>query len=340
MTLPALKPCTYRKAQVGFLVCTIAELDGGDTSKYVSAEVCGACSIPEKLAQANCEHFQAGTRVFRVKVYGGEMYKLDDARQDCSVLSFKTVEEMDAVCGPNCPSQFPIHRNVSGDEPVLISALPETPTERDIRQAVLLALHEYNGRHTERYGFFDVTPEFLARSLNLQPRDIYRVLGPMAEADEVRTIKDTRAIHPEYVTITAKGIEAITTEPLFDNRGIRMTSDNRIQIEKLSAGQVQLATGQGSNTATVHQGESRQALLDELTALQTQVKEADLPAETRQDALALIDIVFEEVQTPAPRKNRVEVSVRQLTRLLEAYPALTSLAAGLIQAAATLFAPQ
>lgn len=339
MTVPALKPCTYRKAQAGFLVCTIAEVAGERTSKYVSSETCKSCNIPEKLSHANCQHFQAGTEVIRLQSYGGgEIYQLADIRQECSVLSFQTVEEMDAVCGPNCPSQSPIHRNVSQDEPVTIADLPGAPTERDIRQAVLLALHEYNGRHTERYGCFDVTPDFLARSLNLQPKDIYRVLGPMAEADEVRTIKATRAVHPEYVTITAKGIEAITTEPLFENKGIRMTNDNRIQIQELKAGQIQLSTGQGSNTATVIQGEQVNPFMELLTNLKKQVETTELSAETRQDALGLIDIVFEEVQAPAPRQNRVETSLRQLTRLLEKHPALTSLGAGLIQAAATLFA--
>lgn len=338
MTAPSLKPCTYRKAQAGYLVCTIAEVDGGDSSKYVNAQVCSECPIPEKATHANCQHFQAGTRVHHIHHSGGTGYYLSEVRQECTVLSFASAEEMDAICGPTCPQNFPVHRDLSDETILEITALPAEPTERDIRQAVLLALHEYNGRHTERYAYFDVTPDFLARSLQLHLTAIYRVLGPMAEADEVKVLQGTREIHPQYVTLTAKGIEAITTEPLFENKGVRVSNDNRIQVEHLNAGQVQLATGKGQNTATVNQGTSAQQLLELLSHMKQQVAESPVPAEVKAETSELIDIVFEELQAPTPRPARVNTTMKHLKEVLEKNPATTALVGGLIQAGTVWFA--
>lgn len=338
MTVPSLKPCTYRKAQAGYLVCTVAELDGGDTSKYVNAQTCSACPVPEKAGQANCQHFQAGTLVLLSRTTAGNHCQLADVRTECTVLSFTSAEEMDAVCGPTCPQNVPVHRDLSDEDTLEIMALPAEPTERDIRQAVLLALHEYNGRHTERYASFDVTPDFLAQSLNLSLTAIYRVLGPMAEADEVRTLQGTREIHPEYVTLTAKGIEAITTEPLFENKGVRVSNDNRIQVEHLNAGQVQLATGKGQNTATVNQGTSAQQFLDLLSQMKREIAESSVPAEVKAETAELIDIVFEELQAPTPRPARVNTTMKHLKEVLEKNPTTTALVGGLIQAGTVWFA--
>ncbi|MGA7952708.1 MAG: hypothetical protein WCA07_04220 [Gloeobacterales cyanobacterium] len=86
-----------------------------------------------------------------------------------------------------------------------------TKTDRELRQAVLTVLYRYHADYPERYEFFDITIEFLASSLNLQPSDILRVIEPMEDEKELVNSEQSR-----YVKITSKGIRMIDEEPLFE----------------------------------------------------------------------------------------------------------------------------
>lgn len=334
MTAAELKPCPYRRGQRGNLICTVAALEGGDTSNIVGADVCQKCDVPEHLLEANCKHLQCGTRVFFKRTISGVLSSFRGANYDCPVYAFKTEEELFTQCASACPSRKPIHRDISQDELLTVDNLPKQPTDRDIRQGVLVALYEYHVRFPERFLEFDVTPAHLALSLGLTDRDLYRVLAPMDEAGEVRTIQDTRDILPRYVTITHKGIEAITHEPLFENKGIRVT-DNSIKIEG-SNNQVAREHGHNEQVNIQAPAPAIADMLQQLTLLRGQIETAPEFVEVRTEALDTIDMVFEEVQRPEPRQNRLMTNLRALHRLLERNPATVDAAGTILQLTAAV----
>lgn len=315
MTAAELKPCTYRRGQRGQLICTVAQVEGGDTSNIVSAEVCQECTVPDQMALANCEHLQSGVRVFHIRTFGGPHSQMAGISFDCTVYQFETAEELFEQCASDCPKRKPIHRDVSEDLPLTVRDLPANPTDRDIRQGVLVALYEYHARLPERFLKFDVTPVYLAESLGLQVRDIYRVLTPMDEAGEVRTVADVQDVLPRYVTITHKGIEAINEEPLFESKGVRVT-DNSIKIEG-NNNQVAREHGQNEQQNVQVTAPKMDEVIRQLQGLRGQIQQEDIPADTRVQATEIIDMVFEEAERPEPRPARVVTHLRSLHRLLE-----------------------
>ena len=73
-----------------------------------------------------------------------------------------------------------------------------------------------------RFGLFDVTPEFLAKSPGVEVRDVVWVVLPMMEEDgEAKTPAAPEQPHFRYVALTANGVHAINGEPLFEREGGR-----------------------------------------------------------------------------------------------------------------------
>lgn len=334
MTAVALKPCPYRRGQRGNLICTVAVLEGGDTSNIIGAHICQECTIPDRLVEVNCKHLQCGTMAFLTRTFSGNHSSLQEVNFDCSIYAFKSEGELFAQCASDCSGRKPIHRDISQDELLTVKAMPDQPTDRDIRQGVLVALYEYHARFPERFLEFDVTPAHLARSLGLTDRDIYRVLTPMDEAGEVRTIQDTRDVLPRYVTITHQGMEAITHEPLFENKGIRVTNQ-KINIEG-NHNQVALDHSHNEQVNIQAPAPAIADMLQKLTLLRGQIETAPQFVEVRTEALETIDMVFEESQRPEPRQNRLMTNLRALHRLLERNPATVDAAGTILQITAAV----
>lgn len=326
MTAVSLKPCSFRRGQRGQLICTVAQL-GGETSDIVSGEVCGECQVPEQSALSNCTHLQTGVTVFQMRSYDGEHSSLQGMSFDCSVYQFDSAEALFAQCATDCPGRQTIHRDISADELLTVGDLPAQPTDRDLRQGVLVALYEYQARFPERFLKFDVTPEHLARSLGLEIRDIYRILGPMDEAGEVRTLQDTRDVFPRYVTLTHKGIEAMQHEPLFESKGVRVT-DNSIKIEG-NNNQVAREHGRNEQNNIQLPAPVLEQVMQHLQRLRVEIEREVTTIDVRSEALDTIDTVLEEAQRTEPRPSRVLTGLRSLHRLLESNQG-TVAAAGLV----------
>lgn len=336
MTTQRLIPCPYRRGQRGNLICTVAQQIGGSTSNIISAQVCQKCEVPIRLKQSNCKHLQCGTEVFRVSNYQGDFSDLQATIFDCPIYAFESEKDLFGQCAGECPSRKYIHRNIDDDPLLRVPKMPSMPTDRDIRQGVLFSLYEYHASFPERFLDFDITPARLAESLNLKVNDIHRVIGPMDEAGEVRTLKDTGDILSRFVTITQKGIEAINHEPLFENKGIRVT-DNSIKIE---GNHNQIAREHGRNEQINLQAQSPEIaqVIEQLQALRIKVEQETAFVDVQSEALDTIDAVLEETQRPEPRQNRVVTGLRALNRLMEGNPTTAALAGAAVQSLIDRFA--
>jgi benzoyl-CoA reductase/2-hydroxyglutaryl-CoA dehydratase subunit BcrC/BadD/HgdB len=139
-------------------------------------------------------------------------------------------------------------------------------TDRQLRQAVLTILYRHHADHPERYEFFDITIEFLARSLNLQPSDILRVIKPMEDEKEIETSEQSR-----YVRITSKGIRMIDEEPLFERlntAGVRVMGDQyNVSGQAAAVGPGAKAEGNTFNQIQINQDIDMQVLAKELEQL-------------------------------------------------------------------------
>jgi hypothetical protein len=309
-------------------------VDGGDTSNIVSGQVCQECQVPDRLILSNCIHLQSGVLVFQMNGYGGPTSLLQGNSFDCALFDFENAEQLFAQCDSPCAKRNPVHRDISHDELLNVRDLPATPTDRDIRQGVLLALYEYHARFFERFLKFDVTPEHLAVSLGLELADIHRVVGPMDEAGEVRTLQDTQDISPRFVTITQKGIEAMNDEPLFESKGVRVT-DNSIKIEG-SNNQVAREQSRNDQRIVTIGGDGLQQAMEQLRAVQAQLGQIDLSPETRSEVSESFEMVFEEAARPEPRAARLKAGLSALHRLLESNVGTFAAAALVLQIHATV----
>lgn len=274
--------------------------------------------------------------VFRSITSGGDFSSLQSMDFDCDIYQFSSQEELFAQCASACPGRKVIHRDVTADEPLTVRDLPTRPTDRDIRQGVLVALYEYHARFPERFLKFDVTPDHLARSLGLEVRDVYRVLGPMDEAGEVRTLQDARDVLPRYVTVTQRGIEAMQDEPLFESKGVRVM-DNSIRIEG-NHNQVAREHGRNEQQNVQLTASALGLALDQLRQVRSELEGGGLPPQERVEALETIDMVFEEAERPEPRRNRLLTNLNALHRLLERNPGTVAAAGTVAQIVAALAA--
>jgi len=206
---------------------------------------------------------------------------------DCEVVGFSNPGDYEQIC-PSCDRRFPVHLDLSEEVPVRLSNyLPGNGavTDKDLRQAVLRVLYAFHARHPERYGRFDLAPEFLAESLGVGEDDVIRVVLPMEEEGEVKTLGLPGEPHFRYVALTAKGVRAIYDEPLFE-REVGLS----VEIGELrnEGGSVAIAAGNARVRQTMQVGADAEALLAKLEELLEPVfkntEVADLLREVR-DAL-------------------------------------------------------
>lgn len=282
MNQSALKPCPYRKARLGDLVCTVNQGE----AKSASVEVCSQCPIPDVVPQVNCVNLSAGTTL--IPVVGGVIHR--GASFDCEVVGFARPEDYREKC-PACPQRIPIHLSLVDEPPANIPGWSSAgKTDRELRQAVLAVLYEFHARHPDRYGRFDVTPEYVAASLGLRVTDVVRVVAPMEEEGEVQTLRYAGARHFQYVTITSRGIRAIDDAPLFE----RMNTERiRLEVGDVHSGaNVAINTGAG---ASIDQSRGLQA--DEVALLFRQLYELarNLPeADKARNAVAELEQAVKE----------------------------------------------
>lgn len=256
-----LTPCPYRRSREGMLVCTVAQ-NGPKQTDVVSPETCQKCPIPEALAQTNCIHLTGGTVL--LKTLGGGVFA--QAPLDCEVVGFSSPDDYKHICH-SCVHRFPIHLDVSTEDPIRLPGFPPAGrglVDRDLRQAILRALYAFHARHPERFGRFDVTPEFLAKSLGVGVRDVVRVVLPMEEDGEVKTLANPREPHFRYVALTAKGVHAIDGEPLFEREVGLSVKIGELRNER---GNVAIAAGNAQIRQSVQTDASAEALLARLEEL-------------------------------------------------------------------------
>jgi hypothetical protein len=140
----------------------------------------------------------------------------------CQAIVFQKGDTYETKCSPKCPTYTAIHKDLSEENISIPGFNASGSTDRQLRQAILMVLYKYHANHPERYEFFDITIEFLASSLNLQPSDVLRVIKPMEDEKELVTSEQSR-----YMRITSKGIRMIDEEPLFElnTAGVRVMGD-------------------------------------------------------------------------------------------------------------------
>jgi hypothetical protein len=224
MSTEPLKPCSYREAKQGYLVCNLTG-QGDPATNYTNLtlqQTCSECCIPEIEKSVNCLNLNFG-KEHRAKYTNNELgrkvltHVLTNWDLNCSAIGFSNREDYEDKCSKNCPTYRAIHRDLIDEVLIqLDNFCPSQATDRDFRQAVLAILYQYHARHPERFNCFDVTPEFIAKSLGITVLDVVRVVAPMEEEGEVMTMRFAHDIHFRYITIRSKGIRMIDEEPLFE----------------------------------------------------------------------------------------------------------------------------
>ncbi|MHC5676581.1 hypothetical protein [Nostoc sp.] len=216
-----LKICPYRQSRRSKLECTITEQQGKNFTSSTSVSICNECSIPEIIQQVNCKNlnlikFHSGIQTQTFDAIPEEYVSESGWRTYCQVIGFNSSNDYKTKCSPNCPAFQPINRDLSSEELILIPNFNAAKaTDRELRQAVLLILYKYHTRHPERYLSFDVTHEFIAKSLNISVPDVVRVIFPMEDEQEVVTERYLGEAYFRRVRITSRGIQMIDEELLF-----------------------------------------------------------------------------------------------------------------------------
>jgi len=166
---------------------------------------------------------------------------------------------------------------------------------------VLWALYQYHALRPERYGKLDMTTALLSRSLDLDEKAILRVLGPMEENGEVRTMKSTSSFNPYYVTLTHKGIEAIDSEPLFERRGGVTVQGDHIEVRNSQG--VAVTKGNDNTVTQLVRVDQLNELTPLLEALRGNLRQLELSPEKQKEALEVVDSIEEEAARPEARKG-------------------------------------
>jgi DNA-binding MarR family transcriptional regulator len=240
-----LQPCPYKKLNQGQLECEIAKVREAKYTSSTSADACNDCPIPEIIQKVNCKNLiPLKLHSFTItSTFEGDPEEViigNSWEAKCQMIDFQNKYDYKKKCSDNCPAFQPIHLNLSTEESISIPKLnSETATDRDLRQAVLSILYQYHTIHPERYNCFDVTPEFLAKSLKINVKDVVRVVLPMEEEKEVEFKKYSGELYFRYVSITSKGIKMIDEKPLFGDldtaalRSIKITNSKlKVNITK------------------------------------------------------------------------------------------------------------
>lgn len=261
-----LTPCIFRKFEESSLNCAITTETEKSTHK-TTPTVCISCEIPNILSQVNCVNLVLGKThvesMRQAQLAGPNILSLQDSVY-CQVIVFERNDTYQTKCSPKCPAYTAIHQDLSEENISIPDFNASRATDRQLRQAVLTILYRYHADYPERYEFFDITVEFLASSLNLQPLDILRVIKPMEDEKEIETSEQSR-----YVRITSKGIRMIDEEPLFERlntAGVRVMGDQYNNFGQAAAIGPE-ATAEGNTFYQINQDIDIQALARELEKL-------------------------------------------------------------------------
>ncbi|HBL13304.1 MAG TPA: hypothetical protein DD379_18265 [Cyanobacteria bacterium UBA11162] len=255
------------------------------------------------------------------------------------MFGFNNREDYEIKC-PNCSQHQPLHRDLSTEETIPVPKFDATQAKDcELRQAVLVILYKYDAQHPERYPYFDVTPEFIAKSLGITVKDVIRVVSPMEDEGEVETFSYAGDLYFRYVRITNKGIRMIDEEPLFDRldtAGVRIMGDyfnvspKDSQVGALNVG------NHNHNQTKVHQemGVSATDLKELFAELRKSLD--TLPSDQKEEATELVNALEEEAKSQhPPRKAIVKACAEQLGKFLRdgAANTLGSIIAALLMAA-------
>ena len=313
--LEPLKPCPYRKARLGSLICTIASRDGSQRTDMTSVEVCRECTVPHILDKVNCINFSAG-KTHSTAGPGGPIHRTD-AAFDCEPIGFITANDYQIKCSTSCPSYQPIHKDISQHELIEVKGFDTSKaSDKTLRQAVLAVLYGYHASHPERYGRFDLTPEFIANSLKMTVLDVVRVVAPMEEEGEVKTLKGAGQPYFSYIAITSKGVREIDSEPLFnklDTAGVRVMGD-QFNIDRSTVG----AISTGDNADIDFEQEVQNALKNSDSLIELLRKDVTrLPEEDKSTALELIKDLKKELDADTPKQSKVKAVALGLKGFVE-----------------------
>jgi hypothetical protein len=221
-------PCIFRRFEEHSLNCAITTLkaENNNHTHRTTPTVCISCEIPKILSHVNC------VNLVLEKIHAESMLQAQLVGPNisphvvpiyCQAIVFQKGDTYKNKCSPECPERIPIHKDLSEESISIPDFKASGANDHQLRQAILTVLYKYHANYPERYNFFDMTIEFLANSLNLQPSDILRVIKPMEDEKEIETSEQSR-----YMKITSKGIRMIDEEPLFkrlDTAGVRVMGD-------------------------------------------------------------------------------------------------------------------
>ena len=345
-----LKPCPYRQSKGSQLKCTITEELGKNFTSLTSKLICDNCSVPEIIQQVNCKNIILGkihstiqTQTFDASP--DEYFYEEGWRTNCQVIGFDNRDDFKTKCSYKCSVFQPMHRDLSSEEIISIPNFDAPKaTDRDLRQAILFILYTYHTKYPQRYRCFDVTHEFIAKSLNISVTDVVRVVFPMEDEEEVVTERYLGEPYFKHIRITSRGIQMIDEKPLFgtlDTAEVRFV-ESLIKIEQVNnmnnniggfsvGGSVggDIRNLQGDNNRAV-QGDNNQGVLGDnnqvtqqnqvgadtgesltkedvvklLAQLETLIKGAELPADTKEEVIEDLSAAKKATDKEEPNKQR------------------------------------
>lgn len=244
----------------------------------------------------------------------------NDWQANYEPIGFEGPEEYILKCSPRCPAYQPIHRDLSGEPLIQIEDFDAAKvTDRELRQAVLAVLYKYHARHPERYGYFDVTLEFIAQCLGISILDVVRVVSPMKDEEEIKTLRYSGDAYFKYLTITSKGIKMIDEEPLFDRldtAGVRVMGDQF----NVSANNIQGAFNVGHQNKIDVQQEieiNTTEVVKLLTQFEGLLREEDLPDTQKAQAIKYLNDAKEEAQQKQPNRELMAKKVNQAIEVVK-----------------------
>jgi DNA-binding MarR family transcriptional regulator len=305
--------CPYRKSRLGSLVCSVAIVDGsrGKTDN-VSTHQCAKCVVPKILEYSQCANLSVGKFI---QLSYGQDYGTG-TEINCEPIGFDNANDYAKKCSPSCPKLTPIHQPLEQLLPFEMTELQKNSTDKQLRQAVLEALYKYHAQHPERYGRFDVTPEFLAKTLKLEVKDIVRVVAPMEERGEVKTAQAAGDKHLQYLYITAKGIESIDTEPLFHNTAALRELSVTITDSPGSA----LTIGNNSSASVTWSPELTAQVKNYLAELKKVLDIPQVENEIKDTLRQNIDVVEQQLEAPTvniPLTTRAYVQIETALKKID-----------------------
>src|SRR5882724_11311171 len=155
--------CQFRTVEKGRSVCGVAQMRTDRNVNTVDQTVCLSCPIPDIIKKHPCVNLNVGTQIMMQQ---GRPVLVSYA-VECAWRPFAAITDVDN-CDNRCPQWTPIQINpdLNKVEP-LFNSTERNVSDSLLRQAVLVVLYRYHSDHPERYGLFDVTPEYLMKALGI-----------------------------------------------------------------------------------------------------------------------------------------------------------------------------